>query len=419
MKRLVIKFGGTSVMSTRRIQNAAAIALEQQKRGYAVTVVVSAMGHTTDHLIGLACDISKAPIPREMDSLLSTGEQISATLMAMAINESGGKARSLSGADAGIVTNDWHTDAEILSVQCAKVESLLSDGVIPVVAGFQGITSAGDITTLGRGGSDTTAIALAAALHAERCDIYSDVQGVYSADPNRIENAFMLDAIAYDEMAELAANGAQVLCLKSVLLAQKHNIAVRVRSTFHPENEGTLLTRTATQINRFTGMACTTKQNCFQLLLPEPIGADKSAARAFRHRRSELRRQIVSMLLECGIEVESAASVKNGFCMLSFIVNKADADIASIILKTAMEEHAQENIKLDVHTNVAKISIVASEVSSDFEIETVKRLAAERIPITVILAKKKRLSLFVPEHQTQLALQVLHVNFCELPSFVA
>lgn len=241
MARLVLKFGGTSVADTDLMRKAAAIAVRAAKQGNEVAVVVSAMGHTTDHLIDLATGVSGRSNLREMDALLSTGEQASCALMSMAIQSLGKAARSFTGMQAGIITEDRFGAAEILNINSGALEASFARKEIPVIAGFQGVTAANEITTLGRGGSDTTAVALAHALKADRCDIYTDVGGVYTADPRTFPEARRYPFVSYDEMIELARAGAQVLNLRSVELAKEKQVIVRVRSTFEPEDEGTLV----------------------------------------------------------------------------------------------------------------------------------------------------------------------------------
>ena len=237
---LVQKFGGTSVKSIARIKNAAGIIARTAQQD-SVVAVVSAMGDTTDFLVKLAHQASDSPSRRELDALLATGEQISASLVAMSLNDLGVRAVSLTGSQLGITTESIHTTARIVDINTDRVRRHLDDGFIVVAAGFQGATPEGDTTTLGRGGSDTTAVALAAALRASACDIFTDVSGVYTADPNIVPTARLLKQISYEEMLEMARVGAQVLHPRAVELARKHRIPVRVRNTFDPDHQGTIL----------------------------------------------------------------------------------------------------------------------------------------------------------------------------------
>ena len=238
---IVMKFGGTSVADAERIKRAARRIVSAREQGHRVVAVLSARGKTTDELISMAEEVSTAPDPREMDMLLSTGERISCALCAMAINDLGQRAISLTGSQAGIVTDTSHTKARILDVRADRIRDALDEGLIVLVAGFQGVSTARDVTTLGRGGSDTTAVALAAALGADACEIYTDVDGVFTADPRLVPGARKLHAVSYEEMLEMAAAGAKVLALRSVEFARNHGVKLHVRSTFTGE-EGTWIT---------------------------------------------------------------------------------------------------------------------------------------------------------------------------------
>ncbi|NMA07262.1 MAG: aspartate kinase, partial [Ruminococcaceae bacterium] len=230
MALLVMKFGGSSVCDTERIFSVASIIKSAFDEGNQVVVVVSAIGDTTDDLIEMAMSIDKRPSKREMDMLMSTGEQVSASLLAMAINKIGGRAKSLTGWQAGVVTDTTFSSARIGGVNERRLMSELGENNIIVVTGFQGITRTDEITTLGRGGSDTSAVAIAAALRADRCIIYTDVDGIYTADPRKVKTAVLLDEISYDEMLELSTLGAQVMHNRSIELAKKYNIDLEVRS---------------------------------------------------------------------------------------------------------------------------------------------------------------------------------------------
>jgi aspartate kinase len=229
---VVMKFGGTSVADAERIKRAARRIVEKREAGHRVVGVLSARGKTTDELIAMAAEVSDAPHPREMDMLLSTGERISCALCAMAINDMGHQVISLTGSQAGIVTDTSHTKAKILDVRADRIVRALDDDRIVLVAGFQGVSTARDVTTLGRGGSDTTAVAVAAALGAAECEIYTDVAGVFSADPRIVPNARMLPVVSFEEMLEMAASGAGVLQLRSVEYARNHGVRIHCRSSF-------------------------------------------------------------------------------------------------------------------------------------------------------------------------------------------
>jgi aspartate kinase len=238
---VVMKFGGTSVADATRIKRAARRIVEKRESGARVLAVLSARGKTTDELIAMAAEVSAEPDPREMDMLLSTGERISCALCAMAIHDLGHRAISLTGSQAGIVTDSSHTRARIIDVRADRIVSALEEDRIVLVAGFQGVsTDSSDVTTLGRGGSDTTAVALAAAVGAEVCEIYTDVPGVYSADPRIVPDARKLDAVSFEEMLEMAASGAGVLQLRSVEYARNHGVRIHCRSSFE-DGPGTIV----------------------------------------------------------------------------------------------------------------------------------------------------------------------------------
>lgn len=231
--RIVQKFGGSSVADAASIKRVAQRIVAARDEGKEVTVIVSAMGDTTDELLDLAQEVSDSPRPRELDMLLTAGERMSAALLAMAINDLGRTARSFTGSQAGVITTEMHGDARIIDITPGRIESALADGDIVIVAGFQGVSlTTKDITTLGRGASDTTAVALAAALDADYCEIYSDVDGVFTADPRIVPGATQLPEISYEEMMELAANGAKILHLRCVEYARRENVPVHVRSSF-------------------------------------------------------------------------------------------------------------------------------------------------------------------------------------------
>ncbi|HEY1595925.1 MAG TPA: aspartate kinase, partial [Thermoleophilaceae bacterium] len=235
METVVMKFGGTSVADADRIKRAARRIVAAREEGSRVVAVLSARGKTTDELVAMAHEVSERPHPREMDMLLSTGERISCALAAMVINDLGHEAISLTGSQAGIVTDTSHTKARILDVRADRIRQALDENKVVLVAGFQGVSTASDVTTLGRGGSDTTAVALAAALKADVCEIYTDVSGVYSADPRIVPGARKLRVVSFEEMLEMAASGARVLQLRSVEYARNHGVRIHCRSSFLDE----------------------------------------------------------------------------------------------------------------------------------------------------------------------------------------
>ncbi len=247
---VVMKFGGTSVADAERIKRAARRIVERREGGANVVAVLSARGKTTDELIAMAAEVSTAPDPREMDMLLSAGERISCALCAMAIRDLGHRAISLTGSQAGIVTDSWHTSARIIEVRADRVKEALEEDQIVLVAGFQGVSTATqDVTTLGRGGSDTTAVAVAAELGAEVCEIYTDVPGVFSADPRVVPDARKLDVVTFEEMLEMASSGAGVLQLRSVEYARNHGVRIHCRSSFD-DRPGTVVVSEGENMDR-------------------------------------------------------------------------------------------------------------------------------------------------------------------------
>ena len=242
MKNIIVqKFGGTSVADTEKIKNVARVILKERSNGNSVVVVVSAMGHTTDKLLKLAGQVTESPSPRELDQLLSTGESISAALLAMAVQAEGVDSISLNAVQAQILTEPVHGSARILDIKSENILKYVEQDKVVIITGFQGVAGDNEITTLGRGGSDTSAVAVAAAIGAKRCDIYTDVEGVYTTDPRVVPNASKLDEISYEEMLELARVGANVMHPRSVETAKQYNMPLRVRSSFNTDNLGTLI----------------------------------------------------------------------------------------------------------------------------------------------------------------------------------
>jgi aspartate kinase len=274
---VVMKFGGTSVGDPDKVKAVAGRLVAARDAGNRVVGVLSAMGHTTDELIALAHKVSPSPVPREMDMLVSVGERITCALAAMAIHDLGHEAISLTGSQAGIVTDTTHTKAKIVEVRAKRIHEALDDGRIVLVAGFQGVSTARDVTTLGRGGTDLTAAAIASALGASACEIYTDVEGVFTADPRIVPEARKLHAVTYDEMLELAASGAKVLQLRSVEFARNHNVTLHVRSTFSAA-DGTWITEEDDRMLEkamISGVAHTTEETLYRV-------SGVPAARLFR-----------------------------------------------------------------------------------------------------------------------------------------
>ena len=268
MKLIVQKFGGTSVANAERIHRAARRAIRAKKQGYSVVMVVSAMGGTTDDLLDLAGQINSNPPRRELDMLLTTGEQVSIALMAMAINAAGAEGISLTGGQIGLITDAVHTKARIQKIDADRIRKELAEGKIVIVAGFQGIDEFGEITTLGRGASDTTAVALAAVLGAEKCEIYTDVDGVYTTDPRKVPSARKINQISYDEMLEMASLGAGVMHSRAIEFGKKYSVDIHVRSSFS-DTKGTLITHEVEQMEHIVVSGVTLKTDMAQFVLSD------------------------------------------------------------------------------------------------------------------------------------------------------
>ena len=398
---LVQKFGGTSVKSIARIKNVASIAA-RAAASEPVVVVVSAMGDTTDYLVKLARRTSPQPNRRELDALLATGEQISIALVAMALNEIGARAISLSGSQIGITTESVHTAARIVDIKTDRILGYLKDGFIVVAAGFQGITKDGDITTLGRGGSDTTAVAIAAAIGADACDIYTDVNGVHTADPNIVSTARLLKEISYEEMLEMARVGAQVLHPRAVELARKHHLRVRVRNTFDPEHEGTvLLGAEEMEIYRPVGGVTVDSDQARLAILKVPdlpgVAGDIFGALAER-------RVSVDMIIQA---FHQDGSVND----ITFTVKRSDLDTARAVLEEVSSRIGARGIIAD--RDVAKLSVVGAGLMDqpDIAARMFSALGQAGINIKMISTSDIRISCAISETDAERAVKLVHDLF--------
>lgn len=399
MSLIVCKFGGTSVASTERIQNVAKRLIAKKQEGHDVVAVVSAMGKTTDELVGLARALNSNPPTREMDRLLSTGEQVSMSLLAMAIEARGYSAMSFTGRQAGIETDDYHAKAKISKVHTDRLRAALDAGAIPVVAGFQGIDKNGDITTLGRGGSDTTAVAIAWGLGADVCEIYSDVDGVYSADPRICPRAKKLDYICYDDMLELSSSGAGVLQMRAVEFARKWNVVIHSRSAFS-DVEGTYIKEeTGMEEAVITGIAHDTSEVKVTIrAVPDNFGV---AAKLF----SSLAGNQVS------VDMIIQNISENGETDISFTCPEADLARAEETLERILPEIGCRSY--DVDKEIAKISLVGTGMKSSLGIaaRAFSVLGREQINILAISTSPIRLSVVVNSSQTAAAVRCLHTEF--------
>ena len=398
---IVQKFGGTSVKSLARIKNVASI-IARAAEQHSVVAVVSAMGDTTDYLVKLAHQASDTPNRRELDALLATGEQISAALVAMALNDLNAPAVSLTGAQLGITTESIHTAARIVDINAERVRRYLDDGFIVIAAGFQGTTPEGDTTTLGRGGSDTTAVALAAALGASACDIFTDVSGVYTADPNIVPTARLLKEISYEEMLEMARVGAQVLHPRAVELARKHSIPVRVRNTFDPDHEGTIL-KGAKEMEIYrpvSGVTVDRDQARLAILkVPDRPGVAGEIFGALAEHRVS-----ADMIIQAFHEDRSVNDI-------TFTVKRSDLVTARRALEEAASRTGAEAVLAD--EDVAKVSIIGAGLMDqpDVAAQMFSALGRAGINIKMISTSEIRISCAVSDKDAERAVRVVHDLF--------
>lgn len=401
MPVVVQKYGGSSVADASRIMNVARRIVATYERGNKVCAVVSARGDTTDDLTKLAYEISPRPPEREMDMLLSAGERISCALLAMAIDRLGFRAVSFTGSQAGIVTDDAHTKARILDIRATRVEAAMNSGRIVLVAGFQGVSITGkDVTTLGRGGSDTTAVALAHALGAEVCEIYTDVDGVYTANPGLISKARKLDAISYDEMLELASAGAQVLALRSVEYARKYNIVIHVRSSFS-ESEGTWVREEDDSMETaiIRGVTYTTDEAKVTVrAVPDQPGV---AA------------QVFSALADANINVDMIIQnvSEQGFTDISCTIPIADLADTNDILKKLVADLGARGY--DADDDIAKISVVGVGMRTNPGVAArmFRTLADLNINLDMISTSPIKISCVIDKERVDEAIRALHDVF--------
>ncbi len=403
MSLIVQKFGGTSVGDVERIQNVARRVVATKQAGHRVAVVVSAMAGETDGLVKLAQAAGgDEPDPREYDALVSTGEQKTIALLAMAIQRLGQKARSFTGAQIGLKTDTAHTRARIQSIDAARILEVLDDDTVAVIAGFQGIDDDGNITTLGRGGSDTSAVAVAAALHADVCEIYTDVDGVYTTDPNMVPAARKLARISFDEMLEMASLGAKVLQIRSVKFAMQYGVPIHVRSSF-TDHEGTWVVREEDAMEGLVVSGVTYNRNEAKIRLRGVKDQPGVAARLF------------GALGEAGIVVDMIVQNvgQDGSTDMTFTVPRVDYRRAFGIAETAGKEIGATGVVGD--DTIAKVSIVglgmkdhAGVASRMFQI-----LAHERINIQLISTSEIKISVLIEEKYTELAVRALHAAFVE------
>ncbi len=402
--RVVQKFGGSSVADAESIKRVAQRIVQTQEEGNEVVVIVSAMGDTTDELLDLASAVSPNPRPRELDMLLTAGERMSAALLAMAINDLGWTARSFTGSQAGVITTEKHGDARIIDITPGRIVSALDEGDIVIVAGFQGVSqTTKDVTTLGRGASDTTAVALAAALEAGYCEIYSDVDGVFTADPRIVAGAQRIPEISYDEMLEMAANGAKILHLRCVEYARRENVPVHVRSSFsskpgtwvkHIDEEDSVENPIITGIAHDRSEAKVTVVG-----VPDRIGA---AAEVF------------TMVAEAGINIDMIVqnvSVSNNATAISFTLPQSDGAKALSVLEAARERIGFDSVLYN--DRIGKVSVIGVGMRSHPGVSATcfRALASAGINIEMISTSEIRISVLVDIDEVDAAVRAVHTAF--------
>jgi aspartate kinase len=398
---IVQKYGGTSVGNPERIKNVAKRVVRTKDEGHDVVVVVSAMSGETDKLINLASQVNENPDPREMDMLVSTGERVTIALLTMAIQSLGYKAQSFTGRQAGIISDCVHTRARIERITGDRLKQAIKEGKIAVVAGFQGITeTTDDVTTLGRGGSDLSAVAVAAALKADLCDIYTDVDGVYTTDPNMVPQARKLAKISYDEMLELASLGAKVLQTRSVEFAKKYNVPVRVLSSFN-DNPGTLVTKEDSDMEKVVVSGVAYDKN--QVKVTVQGVPDKPGVAA----------KIFNAISENNIVVDMIIQNigEGGLTDMSFTVPKTDSRKIMELMKKVVAEIGAKNV--NIKDDIAKISIVGVGMRSHSGVaaKMFSAMAKEGINIMMISTSEIKISCVIDAKYTELAVRVLHDTF--------
>ncbi|MCM3725336.1 aspartate kinase [Neobacillus cucumis] len=400
MGLVVQKFGGTSVGSVERILNVAACVSEEKEKGNDVVVVVSAMGKSTDQLVSLAKDITKEPSKREMDMLLSTGEQVTIALLSMALQQRGLEAVSFTGWQAGIVTEPVHGNARIAKINPEAIQAQVSTGKVVIVAGFQGVTEDGEITTLGRGGSDTTAVALAAALNADKCDIYTDVTGVFTTDPRYVKDARKLLSVSYDEMLELANLGAGVLHPRAVEFAKNYKVQLVVRSSMEKE-EGTVIEEEATMEQNLVVRGVAFEDEITRVTV---LGLTNSLTSL-----STIFTTLAQNHLNVDIIIQSTTEA--GSANLSFSIHTNDLLETVKVLEENKTELGYE--QLDAENKLAKVSIVGSGMISNPGVaaKMFKVLAENDVQIKMVSTSEIKVSAVVEEKNMLKAVEALHAAF--------
>ncbi|PIR01682.1 MAG: aspartate kinase [Nitrospinae bacterium CG11_big_fil_rev_8_21_14_0_20_45_15] len=398
---IVLKYGGTSVGTLDRIKNVAEKVAKLHRSGKNIVVVVSAMAGETDKLLGMAEKLIDKPARREIDLLLSSGERISCALLSIALQALGCPAEAMTGRQIGMHTDDAHTRARIIHIDTTKTLKKLKENKILVVAGFQGINEDGDVTTLGRGGSDTSAVALAVALKAEQCEILTDVDGVFTADPNIVPNARKLDMVSFDEMLEMASLGAKVLQIRCVEFAKKYNMPLLVRSSFEDQSKGTLI--------------CKENKDMEQPIVSGVMRDDKQAKITVKGvvDKPGIASEIFTALGNAGLSVDMIIQniSAEGHTDISFTLASVDCDEAIAIMEAITDKIGLKEILVD--RKISKISIVGAGMRSHSGVaaKMFQTLSAEKINILMISTSEIKVSCIIEQKHSKLAVQQLHSAF--------
>jgi len=397
---IVQKYGGSSVANVERIKKVAERVVSYRRKGYNLVVVVSALGDTTDELIELANKISAEPPEREIDMLLSTGEQISVALLAMAIDELGFEAISFTGAQVGIITDSSYTKARILKINADKIRQELKKGKIVIVAGFQGVTLNHDITTLGRGGSDLTAVALAKELKANECEIYTDVEGIYTTDPRIEPKARKINQITYDEILEMASLGAQVMQARSIEVAKKFNVPIHVRSSFS-NKPGTMITKEVKRMEDVVVSGITLSKNEAKVTICNVPDRPGIAAKIFK--------QLASAGISVDMIVQNVSHTRQ--TDISFTVNKTELTKAMRLVKTVAGNIGAGEVLED--SDIARVSIVGVGMKSHSGVaaKMFDALAKKKINIEMISTSDISISCIIKKKNAEKAVRALHEKF--------
>ena len=411
MALIVQKYGGTSVANPERIRNVARRVARYKAMGHQIVVVVSAMSGETNKLIALAKEVMAEPDPRELDVMVSTGEQVTCAMTSLALMELGIKAKSYTGAQVRILTDDSHTKARILDIDDHNLKQDLNDGYVCVVAGFQGVDEFGNITTLGRGGSDTTGVALAAALKADECQIYTDVDGVYTTDPRVVPEARRLDKITFEEMLELASQGSKVLQIRSVEFAGKYKVKLRVLSSFEDEGDGTLITFEEDD------SSSKNKENEMEDPIISGIAFNRDEAKIIVlgvPDKPGIAYQILGPIADANIDVDMIIqnTGADGTTDFTFTVHKNEMGKALAVLRDKVQNHINAR-EISGDDKIAKVSVVGIGMRSHVGIasQMFRTLAEEGINIQMISTSEIKIAVVIDEKYMELAVRVLHKAF--------